>query len=130
MAPAEDVATISVLMVWSPGPRRVEQAWLTLPSGCHVGQALAHALQQGVASAVLPLPADMATAIWGRRVPAGEVLRKGDRLELCRPLQVDPKHARRVRYRAQGEKLPKGIHRSSKSAPPDMTQSPGKPAKG
>jgi putative ubiquitin-RnfH superfamily antitoxin RatB of RatAB toxin-antitoxin module len=33
-------------------------------------------------------------------------------VELVRCLIVDPKEARRVRYRAAGEKLPRGIQRA------------------
>ena len=36
-------------------------------------------------------------AVFGERVAAGDVLRDGDRLELLRPLQIDPKEARRRR---------------------------------
>jgi putative ubiquitin-RnfH superfamily antitoxin RatB of RatAB toxin-antitoxin module len=50
--------------------------------------------------------------VWGRKERAGHVLRDLDRIELVRPLNVDPKEARRVRYRAHGEKLPRGIQRS------------------
>ena len=37
------------------------------------------------------------TGIWSRRVPRDHRLRDGDRVELYRPLQVDPKEARRAR---------------------------------
>ena len=50
--------------------------------------------------------------VWGRKERPGQVLRDRDRVEVVRGLNVDPKEARRKRYRAQGEKLPKGIHRS------------------
>ena len=36
-----------------------------------------------------------AIAIWGRRVAAEQVLRQGDRVEILRPLQIDPRDARR-----------------------------------
>ena len=52
--------------------------------------------------------------VWGRRAELDHVLRERDRVEVYRGLKVDPKEARRVRYRAHGEKLPKGIHRSPK----------------
>lgn len=55
--------------------------------------------------------------VWGRKERPGHVLRERDRIEVVRGLNVDPKEARRVRYRAQGEKLPKGIHRSTKARP-------------
>ncbi len=38
-----------------------------------------------------------ATGIWGREVPRTWLLRNGDRVELYRPLRVDPREARRER---------------------------------
>ena len=47
-----------------------------------------------------------ACGVWGRVQPLDHVLRDGDRVELYRPLTVDPKEARRLRYKKQqrGEK--------------------------
>lgn len=44
----------------------------------------------------------MTPGVWGRPVDWGRVLVEGDRLELCRPLSVDPKVARRERFQRQG----------------------------
>ena len=38
-----------------------------------------------------------ATGIWGRVVPRNRQLRDGDRVELYRPLRLDPRDARRER---------------------------------
>ena len=46
----------------------------------------------------------LAPSLWGRRVPLSERLRDGDRLELSRALLVDPKVARRERFKSQGSK--------------------------
>ena len=40
--------------------------------------------------------------IWGRVAPLDTPLRDGDRVELTRGLLVDPKEARRQRYRRDG----------------------------
>ena len=40
--------------------------------------------------------------VWGRKARLEQVLRDGDRVEVYRPLQVDPKLARRERFRRQG----------------------------
>ncbi len=40
--------------------------------------------------------------IWGRRAERSQLLRDGDRVELYRPLLVDPKVARRERFARQG----------------------------
>lgn len=40
--------------------------------------------------------------VFGRRVKPGRILRDGDRVEVYRPLQLDPMEARRRRAQAQG----------------------------
>jgi putative ubiquitin-RnfH superfamily antitoxin RatB of RatAB toxin-antitoxin module len=42
--------------------------------------------------------------VWGRPVAGDYVLREGDRLEIYRPLKVDPKVARRERFQQQGSR--------------------------
>jgi len=110
-------STVSVLLVFSPGPRQVLQLQLKLPPGSTVRQALQASgwLDQveGLSLAALASGA-ITCGVWGRRAAAGQALRDGDRLELYRGLRVDPKEARRLRYRAHGEKIPKGIQRSKK----------------
>ena len=43
-------------------------------------------------------------AIWGSKATGTQILRPDDRLELVRPLLVDPKVARRERFAHQGTK--------------------------
>ena len=38
-------------------------------------------------------------AVFGRRVEAADVVSNGDRIEVLRPLEIDPKEARRLRAR-------------------------------
>jgi putative ubiquitin-RnfH superfamily antitoxin RatB of RatAB toxin-antitoxin module len=73
---------------------------LTLDVGTTVQQALALLQPQW------RWPAGQITAfgIWGRRVAASHELQPGDRLELYRGLLVDPKVARRQRFKRQGAK--------------------------
>ncbi len=87
--------TIGVRVVYAPGARRIEQHALTLPAGSTVAQAVTAA---GLADAL----ASCQAGIQGRKAVLGELLREGDRVELLRPLQVDPKHARRERFGQQG----------------------------
>ena len=47
-------------------------------------------------------PAEGELGIWGRRCQAQQPVREGDRIEIYRPLRVDPKVARRERFRKQG----------------------------
>jgi putative ubiquitin-RnfH superfamily antitoxin RatB of RatAB toxin-antitoxin module len=44
----------------------------------------------------------MSLGIWGRKVALTHPLRDQDRLEIYRPLRVDPKVARRERFVRQG----------------------------
>lgn len=79
-------------------PREVHEALLDLPEGTTAADALR-------ASGWLERFKDvqgLSLAVWGRRCPPTQVLREGDRLELLRPLRVDPKVARRERFVGQG----------------------------
>lgn len=46
----------------------------------------------------------LTAGIWGRKVALGHALRDQDRVEIYRPLLVDPKVARRERFARQGAK--------------------------
>ena len=67
-------------------------------SNCFKARALA--LKQ------LDLPEDTCpewrVAVWGKSVDKNTLLKDGDRLEVLRPLLVDPKEARRLRINQQG----------------------------
>lgn len=89
----------------APGTIRVEvvyalpdRAWswaLELPTGATVEQAVqAAGLERAVPGAIVD--ADL-LAVFSRPVALTEVLRDGDRVEVLRPLQADPKQARRSR---------------------------------
>jgi sulfur carrier protein len=80
----------------SPGPRQVREDVLDLPEGATVIDALRSC---GLAPAEGEL-----VGIWGRRAEPSQLLRDGDRVELVRPLLVDPKVARRERFRRQGSR--------------------------
>jgi len=47
---------------------------------------------------------DWQTAVWSKPVERTQTLKDGDRLEVLRPLRVDPKVARRERFQKQGAK--------------------------
>ena len=67
----------------------------------HFGQQDDTALRASGLAALHP-PQDAVLARWGRKVEATAPLAEGDRIEWLRPLVVDPKESRRLRYRAQG----------------------------
>ena len=110
-APAEDaahvvarVAELVVEVAIAPGPRRVELLELSLPQGSTVLDAVKASGLLGRHG--LTWPADLSLAVWGRNVTPETPLRSRDRVELLRGLQVDPKEARRLRYRSQAERAP------------------------
>lgn len=106
---------VSVEVVVGLAAREVRRERLDLPQGSTVAQAL-DAAQVWAWCHSLSLAAitsgQWTLGVWGRKERLGHVLRDQDRIELVRPLTVDPKEARRVRYRAHGEKLPRGIQRA------------------
>lgn len=77
---------VEVIQAW---PRRHEAREVELPEGATVADALV--------AAALPHHGHAAMAIFGETVTTEQVLRDGDRLELLRPLLLDPKEARRRR---------------------------------
>ncbi|GAA6141036.1 RnfH family protein [Hydrogenophaga sp. 5NK40-0174] len=87
---------MKVLLVHSPGPRRVEEIPLDLPPGSTLAEALE---ASGVTLAI-----DAPVGIWGRKQGRDAVLREGDRIEVYRVLRVDPKVARRERFAGQGSR--------------------------
>jgi putative ubiquitin-RnfH superfamily antitoxin RatB of RatAB toxin-antitoxin module len=91
---------IEVTVVFSPAPRQVLELALHLPVDTTLLQAL-HA--SGLAQSFPEL--DLAHApvgIWGRKAARDQILRMHDRIEIYRPLRVDPKVARRERFAKQG----------------------------
>lgn len=47
---------------------------------------------------------NLKVSCWGQKLPLTQVLKSGDRIELCRELRVDPKVARRERFEKQGKR--------------------------
>ena len=89
-----------VTVAYSPAPREVHEWELSLPEGATVRQALAASPLAQAFPGIDPLA--LAVGVWGRTAPPEQVLRERDRVEIWRPLKVDPKIARRERFRAQG----------------------------
>jgi putative ubiquitin-RnfH superfamily antitoxin RatB of RatAB toxin-antitoxin module len=96
------MATIRVVVACSPQPREVDLTELELPLGATVGDALA---ASGLATRhpALDLSASK-LGVWGKVTTRDAPLRDGDRVEVYRGLKVDPKEARRQRYRSHREK--------------------------
>lgn len=93
---------IEVTVVYSPGPGQVLEWPLRLSPGATVEQALQ-------ASGLQTAHSDwergsLEVGIWGRKASLRTALGQRDRVEVYRPLRVDPKTARRERFRQQGSR--------------------------
>ena len=77
---------VEIVLAW---PRRFESVLLELPGDATVADA--------VRRSGLPLDGVVAYAVRGVRAEPMQALRDGDRIEMLRPLQADPKDARRRR---------------------------------
>lgn len=85
-----DQALLNIELVCSPGPGEVQQLQLQLPAGSTLADALAAS----------GWPAEgLRVGIWCKAKELDTPLRDCDRVELYRPLKVDPKEARRQRYK-------------------------------
>lgn len=95
-------APLVITLVWAPAPRQIGQCAVQLPAGSTVADALA-ALARQRPDLVQALEAgELRLSLWGRKTTPAQFLHPHDRLELCRPLLVDPKVARRERFGRQG----------------------------
>ena len=89
-----------VTVAYSPAPRQVLERVLKLPEGATAREAV---LASGLLAECPELQLEACeVGIWGRRCEWQAALREGDRVELYRGLLVDPKLARRERFRKQG----------------------------
>lgn len=93
---------MDVSLVYSPAPRVVRELALVLDAEATVEQALK---ASGWLAELTPKAVhSLEVGVWGSTVPLSHVLRQDDRVELYRPLKVDPKVARRERFVKQGAK--------------------------
>lgn len=95
-------ASVRVTVAYAPQPRQVEEVTLELPAGSTVQEAL-H--RSGLVDRYPELAhAALEIGVWGKLVPdpAHTRLQAHDRVEVYRPLRVDPKFARRERFKGQG----------------------------
>lgn len=91
---------MQVCVVYSPAARQVLELPVQLPAGASVREALQ---ASGLAARCPELELDgVSVGVWGRRATLEQILREQDRVEIYRPLRVDPKVARRERFKRQG----------------------------
>ncbi|WP_413897261.1 RnfH family protein [Rhodoferax sp.] len=89
-----------VTVVYSPGVGEMIERPLEVPPGCTLNDALR------ASGLLIRWPelasADTSTGVWGRLVGLDQCLQEGDRVEVYRSLDVDPKVSRRERFAKQG----------------------------
>ena len=98
---------IGVTLCWSMVARHVHEMSFQVP----VGSTVQDVLEQGVnlymehqtSNDNLSSLQFQQPGIWGKKVPWTQVVKADDRIELYRPLKVDPKVARRQRFKRQGK---------------------------
>ncbi len=109
-------AEIRAVVLYSPVPREVHEWPVVLAPGATVLQALQACGLQATFTDI-----DLGGAlvgVWGRKAALQQVLRDGDRVEIYRPLKVDPKLARRERFRKQGVRAAGLFARSKNDSKP------------
>ena len=103
MAPAD---AIGVEVVYCPAPHQVDLRPLRVAPGTTVREALRASglLQQyGLDENTLSV------GLWGRACALDLTLRERDRVEIYRPLLVDPKEARRQRYKGKAARSGRAV---------------------
>lgn len=87
---------LHIEVLYCPAPGAADRVVLLLAPGACLQDAVdASGLGQRHALDA----ATLKVGIWGRVQPPQTLLRDQDRIELYRPLRVDPKEARRLRYK-------------------------------
>ncbi len=96
-----DPAALRITVAYSPAPRVLHEIVLSLPAGARVRDALASCAQDARFQEALAAPQ---VGVWGKKAALEQPLANQDRVEIYRPLRVDPKVARRERFKKQGAK--------------------------
>jgi putative ubiquitin-RnfH superfamily antitoxin RatB of RatAB toxin-antitoxin module len=97
-------ADLRVEVAYCPRPGETDLSALALSPGATLADAVRASgvlLRHGLDAGALRL------GVWGKPRTADNVLRDHDRVEIYRPLIVDPKEARRQRYQRHREKTVK-----------------------
>ena len=87
---------VEVCYALSSGATRID---VDLDEGALLGDAL---VRSGIEARLALDRGGLAFSIFGRRATIGTPLREGDRVELLRPLTIDPKEARHRRAAKRG----------------------------
>lgn len=98
--PSPAAPTLRVEVAYSPGAGEVDLVSLQLPAGSTLADALR---ASGLAAKHGLHEATLRVGIWCKPKELDSLLRDRDRVEIYRPLRVDPKEARRQRYQRHRE---------------------------
>jgi uncharacterized protein len=101
MAKPDAPGCVRIEVVYSPSPREVKSWTIELTAGSTLESAL-----RVTAFADFPelRSGHLDVGVWGVSVELGQLLQPEDRVEVYRQLRVDPKVARRERFKRQGAK--------------------------
>jgi putative ubiquitin-RnfH superfamily antitoxin RatB of RatAB toxin-antitoxin module len=103
MSTTASTTLLHISVLYSPAPRVVHERLLRLPQGSTVADAVdASGLLVDCPEIQLHVEQAFVVGVWGRKTTPNHVLRDLDRIEIYRPLTVDPKVARRERFQKQG----------------------------
>jgi uncharacterized protein len=97
------VNKVQITLCIMQGPGQVLEYSLEIEQGSTVMSVLSR-LTETLSAAPVDLIEQGMVGVWGRKTQAGRVLNANDRLEIYRPLVVDPKVARRQRFGQQGSR--------------------------
>lgn len=101
MARPDTLGKLRIEVVYSPSPREVK-SWIILLA---TGSTLESALQATAFADFPELRSELLdVGVWGGSAEPGQLLQPEDRVEIYRKLRVDPKVARRERFKRQGAK--------------------------
>lgn len=98
MDPDDAAPSLAVEVVFAAAPHQVDVTPLRLAPPASAWDAV---LASGVIGRHGLDPATVRLGVWCRACDRDQPLRDRDRVELYRPLRVDPKEARRQRYKGQ-----------------------------
>jgi uncharacterized protein len=97
MAPADVNEMMTVTVAYSAAVRQLDVVELKLVQGATAASAIE---QSGLLAKHIDIDLSLQKiGIWGHLCAPDQVLRDLDRVEIYRPLLVDPKEARRLRYK-------------------------------
>ena len=97
-----ELVELCVDVVYCPSPGINDFTSLRVAEGATVMDALT---SSGVLQRHALAEEGLRLGVWGKAREASSLLRDRDRVEIYRPLKVDPKEARRLRYQRHRDRL-------------------------